>query len=109
MTGIPPAYLSIPNYQNCLQHHDVGSATQLCLPPEKPIICQDITWREIQQVFRDLCSPPKYLEIPGYDLCLVPDEQTLYGWCKPSTRPAECFKSSWEALDSAFKGNFEKK
>ena len=37
---------------------------------------------------------------------MIPDKQTLYGWCKPQHRPAECLKSSWKALESSFKGGF---
>ena len=79
--------------------------SQLCLPNTKPGICDQNTWTQITSQFDGgSCAPPEYLSIPGYDLCLTPDQHTLYGWCKPQYRPAECLSSSWVSIEAIFNG-----
>ena len=46
--SLPPAYLSVNNHRNCLHEEDVHSYTQLCLPNEKPGVCHETTWSQLQ-------------------------------------------------------------
>ena len=55
-TGLPPAYLSVPNHQDCLGLEDFGSHTKLCLPSSKPSGCLDASWEALNEVFEDKCS-----------------------------------------------------
>jgi hypothetical protein len=43
-------------------------------------------------------------DVPGYDLCLNPDQGSPFGWCLPNFKPDECFDSSWQNLKTSFKG-----
>ena len=66
-TGLPPAYLSVPNHQDCLGLEDFGSHTKLCLPSSKPSGCLDASWEALNEVFEDKCSPPEPAILGGLD------------------------------------------
>ena len=49
--GLPPAYLSIPGYEDCLQTVNQGGSNQLCFPVSKPGACIDASWEELLDKF----------------------------------------------------------
>ena len=48
-SGMPPAYLSVPNFESCLTKETVGSSEQWCIPAAKPSACIDSSWGEISK------------------------------------------------------------
>ncbi len=116
--GLPPAYLSVQGYQDCLGDFTPTGSThsQLCLPSAKPDPCLDPSWAKIQDVFDGLpCPvtvggqtglPPAYLSIPGYADCLQEFQasSTHTELCLPNIKPAECYLDSWTQILDVFEG-----
>merc|ERR1711935_99328 len=51
--------------------------------------------------------PPKYLDIPGHDICLKsfsPLDSDHTAYCLPAKIPDYCSKNSWERLQTDFDG-----
>lgn len=46
-SGMPPAYLSVANYQSCLTSQTNGSSTQWCMPAQQPAGCPDASWQQL--------------------------------------------------------------
>merc|ERR1712153_283563 len=42
--SLPPAYLSIPDYESCLSKETAGTNEQWCIPAAKPSACADANW-----------------------------------------------------------------
>jgi hypothetical protein len=108
--GLPPAYLSVPGFQDCLATHQVSPThSEQCLPTIYPEGCNYSSWMKLQdkKIFSgDTCrSSASFQNVAGYDLCLEPDRDGPLGWCKPTSRPAECLQHSWEQLSSSFLGD----
>ena len=47
--SLPPAYLSIPNYESCLSKETAGTSEQWCIPAAMPSECVDASWGQITQ------------------------------------------------------------
>jgi len=47
--SMPPAYLSVPNFESCLAKETVGTSEQWCIPAAKPSTCVDSSWGEISK------------------------------------------------------------
>jgi hypothetical protein len=46
--SLPPSYLSIPGFKQCTQTKNMGSWKSICIPTDKPIICNVQTWKKLQ-------------------------------------------------------------
>ena len=44
---LPPAYLQVPNYKQCLQTVDKGTWTAWCMPKTQPQGCSDDNWKAL--------------------------------------------------------------
>lgn len=47
---LPPKYLTVPNFKQCLDTTKTGSATFWCIPNEKPEECPDSSWTELDEI-----------------------------------------------------------
>ncbi|KAF7637085.1 hypothetical protein Mgra_00003474 [Meloidogyne graminicola] len=45
--ALPPSYLSVPQFKECLQFKEIGGKTRWCLPKTKPVACPDASWGEL--------------------------------------------------------------
>ena len=76
--GLPPAYLGIDGYQNCLENFEASAShRELCLPASRPNSCIPDSWKQLKLdgKFTGIrCPltgiPPMYLSIDGYKKCL---------------------------------------
>ena len=99
----PPAYLSIPGFEQCLEEFiPVGADhSENCLPHKKPYNCNQRAWEELQNVFEGKCphsSPVTDLKtlfecekdfdcplnIPHCNRMLSPTPSGKMGYCVPS-------------------------
>ena len=48
MAALPPAYLSVPQFQQCLAQKQESTYTHWCLPATKPDGCPDGSWSALQ-------------------------------------------------------------
>ena len=55
--ALPPAYLDIQGYDECLENHSPPGAThtEYCLPATKPDDCTELSWDKIKNSFDKLC------------------------------------------------------
>lgn len=103
---VTPQHLSVANFEDCLQIQSKESHGEYCMPDSKPLNCLDESWKKLKQVFKgNPCQIQDFNQVPGYDLCLTPDQGVPYGWCQAKTRPDECLEKSWQKLVEEF--NFE--
>lgn len=55
--ALPPKYLSVPQWQDCVETVTKGTAQFICLPSDKPKNCPDESWQELIGLNEiDLCS-----------------------------------------------------
>ena len=45
---LPPAYLSVPSFQQCLSQAQESTFTHWCLPATQPQGCPDASWQALQ-------------------------------------------------------------
>jgi hypothetical protein len=45
--GLPPAYLSVDGFKQCMATKNMGSWTSYCIPAHKPSGCQLSSWNEL--------------------------------------------------------------
>ena len=118
-----PAYLQVPNFQDCLgEHQKAGDThTERCLPAEKPSICSQPSWEKLNEVFKgDKCKEqapelhqiglgaPAYLQVPNVQDCLGKHQKpsaTHFEKCLPTERPTACPEASWDSLVLVFTGD----
>ena len=52
-----PVYLSIPGFKVCLKEFSSNkvSTNEYCLPSEKPYLCSETTWKDLQNTFYRKC------------------------------------------------------
>ena len=44
---LPPKYLAIKDFQQCLGTKDIGTWSAWCMPDEKPASCPDESWSKL--------------------------------------------------------------
>merc|ERR1712215_364833 len=54
--SLPPFYLSVPGFQNCLREKNMGTSTAWCLPGSKPEACSAESWTELARNQDELSS-----------------------------------------------------
>jgi len=54
--SLPPFYLSVPGFQNCLREKNMGTSTAWCLPGSKPEACSSESWTELARNQDELSS-----------------------------------------------------
>ena len=77
--GIPPAYLSVDGFRDCLDIFNASSShSEHCLPATRPFKCKAESWNKLKHegFFKGVkCPltglPPAYLSIEGYKKCLA--------------------------------------
>jgi hypothetical protein len=47
---LPPKYLSVPNFNQCLGNKDMGTWTAWCMPASKPAACSAESWQQLEQL-----------------------------------------------------------
>jgi len=47
---LPPKYLSIKDFKQCLKTKNMGSWEALCMPAQKPTACPDGSWQQLQNL-----------------------------------------------------------
>ena len=55
-----------------------------------------------------LAPPPKYLSVPGFNLCLrlyTPTGHSYSALCLPSKKPHFCDQRSWDRLQNVFRAD----
>jgi len=45
---LPSAYLSVPDFKQCLSEQSEGSYSSWCLPAKKPKACPRLSWRQLR-------------------------------------------------------------
>ena len=58
----PPAFLSVDNFQLCLDNQNVSSSSHFewCMPENKPEKCSNGSWIKLKSVFHgSACQPVK--------------------------------------------------
>ena len=45
---LPPAYLAVPNFKQCLAQEQTSTFTHWCLPETQPTGCPDSSWQALQ-------------------------------------------------------------
>ena len=119
-----PAYLSVVNYESCLQNFQASqSHSEYCLPRGKPSSCPQEAFIKLQEVFVGITCPPvkisiiggggsqtlppSWLNIPGHRNCLKAYQagDNHREWCRPAEKPVECSQDSWDKLADEFLGS----
>ena len=56
----PPAFLSVDNFQLCLDNRNVSSSSHVewCMPENKPEKCSNGSWTKLKNVFTGSACPP---------------------------------------------------
>ena len=54
----PPAFLSVDNFQLCLDNRNVSSSSEWCMPENKPEKCSNGSWTKLKSVFTGSACPP---------------------------------------------------
>lgn len=54
--ALPPAYLSVPDFQQCLSQKQNGTFTEWCLPAQQPQGCPDDSWSALLGQGLPACS-----------------------------------------------------
>ena len=49
-SALPPKYLEIANFQNCLESKQVDTHQQWCMPASKPDSCPTQSWDKLNQM-----------------------------------------------------------
>lgn len=49
-TVLPPKYLSVLDFQQCISKQSAGSYDTVCLPVARPAQCPKSSWRELSQL-----------------------------------------------------------
>ena len=47
IAALPPKYLEVEGFQQCLAEKEVGSYSVWCLPEEKPDACSAESWKKL--------------------------------------------------------------
>lgn len=47
---LPPRYLSVPQFQQCLSSQSKGSYDTLCRPATRPAACPTASWRALRRL-----------------------------------------------------------
>lgn len=54
---LPPAYLSVPDFKQCLAEQNEGSYSSWCQPAKKPKACPRVSWRQLRALQGDDAVP----------------------------------------------------
>jgi hypothetical protein len=54
---LPPQYLSVPDFQQCLAEQNEGSYSSWCQPAKKPKACPRTSWRQLRALQGDDAVP----------------------------------------------------
>ncbi len=54
--SLPPAYLSVKGFKDCLSTQDMGGWTAYCLPNNKPETCTDDSWLKLTKISLPICN-----------------------------------------------------
>ncbi|UDM15453.1 hypothetical protein [Vogesella sp. XCS3] len=46
--ALPPAYLAVPDFKQCLAEQNEGSYRSWCQPSKKPKACPRVSWRQLR-------------------------------------------------------------
>ena len=118
--ALPPAYLSLPDFDRCLDVYQAsGIHTALCLPSMRHEDCSHSSWNDLKRSFDGIIcpdkllpppqawvGPPEHLLVPSFDSCLQdfqasPAHREL---CLPRSKPGVCPEPSWLTLLDVFDG-----
>ncbi|MCL5261024.1 MAG: hypothetical protein M1561_05020 [Gammaproteobacteria bacterium] len=47
---LPPKYLSVKNFKQCLGTKNMGTWSAWCMPATKPATCPDNSWKELNKL-----------------------------------------------------------
>ena len=109
--GVPPPYLSIPNYKECLGTQAVGRSLseELCLLDTKPNNCPQMSFDLLQEVFKgEVCRDQNQrqdITVEGHSDCL--GTQMIGGskqLCMLNQKPLKCPQKAFDTLREVFKG-----
>jgi len=118
-SSLPPAYLSVPQYRDCLGSQMEGTSSHFCLLTEKPNNCPETSFDEIHRVFKGkVCRerqiilggesslPPAYLSVPQHRDCLGSHWTGSFSkFCKLLVKPASCPQESFDQIHEVFEGD----
>jgi len=117
--ALPPAYLSVNGWEDCL-----GSQNgQLCLLSAKASNCDINSYYDLYDVFTgDVCTKeefqlstevrvgaPAYLDIANFKACLgseTSDSGSFSRYCMLKQKPTECKIDEWEEMKVKYTGKF---
>ena len=67
LSGLPPAYLSVANFDSCLKEHQASANhVEWCIPQIKPNRCDNESWTQLKNVFRGITCPPIKIAFSNY-------------------------------------------
>lgn len=52
---LPPKYLSVPGFKQCLSLKNMGTWESWCLPKKKPTQCANVSWKKLQRMEIPVC------------------------------------------------------
>jgi hypothetical protein len=119
--GLPPAYLSVSQHEDCLGTLDASAShSEFCLPIKKPRNCPRTSWRQMKNVFQGQdCPavepqivgglgglPPAYLSVSQHEDCLgtLNASASHSEFCLPIKKPRNCPRASWRQMNNDFRG-----
>lgn len=62
---LPPTYLSIDGWENCLSVQSIGTSTQYCLPSLKPSACLKLSWGSLTAENMEISVCPSTKKTPN--------------------------------------------
>ena len=45
--ALPPPYLGVPNFKQCLETYNLDSSTHWCIPANRPENCPESSWSDL--------------------------------------------------------------
>merc|ERR1712113_952206 len=73
--SLPPAYLSVPGFENCVGEKSKGTYSVVCLPIIKPDACAETSWSQIRSdSTMETCDLGPAQPLPGATLGPVPGQ-----------------------------------
>jgi hypothetical protein len=60
--ALPPKYLAVPHWRQCLSQQSMGSYDIVCLPAGRPAECPQSSWRALNRLHEEQRPPPCRLD-----------------------------------------------
>ena len=95
--ALPPKYLQIQSFSDCLVKYQERTSVHLCFPLQRPETCPPNSWKQFAQEYASLT--PGYTQLEGHEECLViTGTSQPMDHCMPKFKKPNCLLQVWQDL-----------